>query len=380
MRNSFFALMKKDFRLMLSAKFFLLAAGSLILYSCYIHFVYVNLDDELFPVYCYDLEHMQDSGTGRDGTSIHDSGPSRVSTGIHSSGPSRDDTSLPDNGSALDDSPLRAVGASLPNLIYVSTMDELQESCADGYSVGIDLSGETPRIHMVSCGMDTLDNLRAAYAVFRMESEDTRPAACIGNDGKEMKNRREITAEFLFFELAAVGFLGLAAMLFKEKEMGVIRIHAVLPVQSSAFILSKLDLILLADLTFTALLTLISLGPAEGLAVLPAVLLHAGILSLIMALVGFLCAVALPDFKQFSLLYLVLAIFITTPVFMAGQMGIEFGWMKFHPMYHLFMAMKHAYFRRPTVSIFYYAACASAVFLLFFLAKWTLALEMKREG
>ena len=109
MRNSFFALMKKDFRLMLSAKFFLLAAGSLILYSCYIHFVYVNLDDELFPVYCYDLEHMQDSGTGRDGTGIHGSGPSRVSTGIHSSGPSRDDTSLPDNGSALDDSPERTV-------------------------------------------------------------------------------------------------------------------------------------------------------------------------------------------------------------------------------------------------------------------------------
>ena len=162
--------------------------------------------------------------------------------------------------------------------------------------------------------------------------------------------------------------------------MGVIRVHAVLPVQSSAFILSKLGLILLADLAFTALLTLVNLGPAEGLSVLPAVLLQAGILSLIMALVGFLCAVALPDFKQFSLLYLVLAIFITTPVFMAGQMGIEFGWMKFHPMYHLFMAMKHAYFRRPTVSIFYYAACASAVLLLFFLAKWALTREMKREG
>lgn len=371
MKSSFFALMKKDFRLMVSAKFFLLAAGSLILYSCYIHFVYVNLDDELFPVYCYNPEHMQDGGTGRDDRSI------------------------------------RAAGASLPNLIHVSTIDELQEACADGYSVGIDLSGEAPRIHMVSCGMDTLDNLRAAYAVFRMESEDTlltvpeadsedrlptasemdswdairtSPAACIGNDGKEMKNRREITAEFLFFELAAVGFLGLAAMLFKEKEMGVIRVHAVLPVQRSAFILSKLGLILLADLAFTALLTLINLGPAEGLSVLPAVLLQAGILSLIMALVGFLCAVALPDFKQFSLLYLVLAIFITTPVFMAGQMGIEFGWMKFHPMYHLFMAMKHAYFRRPAVSIFYYAACASAVLLLFFLAKWALTREMKREG
>lgn len=455
MKSSFFALMKKDFRLMVSAKFFLLAAGSLILYSCYIHFVYVNLDDELFPVYCYDPEHMQDSGTGRDGagphgsasnrngtslhssspdrddTSLHGSGSGRNDISLHDSGPSRDDSSLPYNGSAMDDRSLWAAGSSLPSLIHVSTMDELQEACTDGYSVGIDLSGEAPRIHMVSCGMDTLDNLRAAYAIFRVESDDTlltvpeadsagtpltvpevdsadtrltvpgvdsedglpiasdinsrdaiqtSPAACIGNDGKEMKNRREITAEFLFFELAAVGFLGLAAMLFKEKEMGVIRVHAVLPVQRSAFILSKLGLILLADLAFTALLTLINLGPAEGLSVLPAVLLQAGILSLIMALVGFLCAVALPDFKQFSLLYLVLAIFITTPVFMAGQMGIEFGWMKFHPMYHLFMAMKHAYFRRPTVSIFYYAACASAVFLLFFLAKWALTREMKREG
>lgn len=377
MKNSFFALMKKDFRLMVSAKFFLLAAGSLILYSCYIHFVYVNLDDELFPVYCYDPEHMQDGGTGRGGA------------GIHGSASNRNGTSLPDNGSGRDDCSLRAAGASLPSLIHVNTMDELLEACADGYSVGIDLSGEAPRIHMVSCGMGTLDNLRAAYAVLRAESYDplltvpairTRPASCIGIDGKEMKNRREITAEFLFFELAAVGFLGLAAMLFKEKEMGVIRVHAVLPVQSSAFILSKLGLILLADLTFSALLTLINLGSAEGLAVLPAVLLQAGILSLIMALVGFLCAVALPDFKQFSLLYLVLAIFITTPVFMAGQMGIEFDWMKFHPMYHLFMAMKHAYFRRPTVSIFYYVACASAVFLLFFLAKWALTREMKREG
>ena len=46
MCGSFFALLKKDFRLMVSSKFFLLAIGSLILYTCYINFVYVKLDQE----------------------------------------------------------------------------------------------------------------------------------------------------------------------------------------------------------------------------------------------------------------------------------------------------------------------------------------------
>ena len=42
MLKGFFHLLKKDFRLMVSGKFFLLALASLLLYSCYINFVYVN--------------------------------------------------------------------------------------------------------------------------------------------------------------------------------------------------------------------------------------------------------------------------------------------------------------------------------------------------
>ena len=93
--------------------------------------------------------------------------------------------------------------------------------------------------------------------------------------------------------------------------MGVIRVHGILPVNRTMFILSKLSVFLVSDLAFAALLTVINLGLGPGAAVLPAVLLQAGILSLIMALIGFFCAVRLPDFKQFSLLYLVLAVFIT---------------------------------------------------------------------
>ena len=51
MWRGFLALLKKDFKLMLSGRFFLLALGSLILYSCYINFVYINLDQNIYPVY-----------------------------------------------------------------------------------------------------------------------------------------------------------------------------------------------------------------------------------------------------------------------------------------------------------------------------------------
>ena len=99
MKLTFFTLLKKDFRLMLAARFFLLAAGSLALYSCYINFVYVKLDDEMFPVCCFD----------------------------------------PDG---------RLEGTADP-VINVNTIEELTAACGDGLSVGIDLSGETPRIQMV---------------------------------------------------------------------------------------------------------------------------------------------------------------------------------------------------------------------------------------
>ena len=330
MRGSFFALLKKDFRLMVSSKFFLLAIGSLILYSCYINLVYVKIDQEIFPVYLYDPEQIQE------------------------------------NISA--------------DVISVYSPDELQNACEDGYSIGIDASDGTPGIIMASCGIDRLDQLRHSYAVSKLSSGNSRKAQIIGPNDKDMKSRREITAEFLFFELAAVGFLGLASMLFKEKQMGVIRVHAVLSVQKGAFILSKLTLILFADLLFAALLTLCNLGVTAGAEVLPAVLVQAGILSMIMAMAGFFFSITLPDFKQFSLLYLVLAVFITTPVFLAGQTGVEMAWIKFHPMYHLFAAMKNAYFQAPVKNGFYYAGCLMSIFLLFLLARYGLDREMKREG
>ena len=227
MWRRFLALLKKDFKLMLSGRFFLLALGSLILYSCYINFVYINLDQNIYPVYLYDPLHTQSTASAE--------------------------------------------------ITEVDSIEKLQAESRDGYAVGIDASNGTPEIIMVSSGIDSTDRYRAAYANFLLSPKLHTAAEIIGQDNKEMKNRREITCEFLFFELTAVGFLGLASLLFKEKQMGLIRVHGVLPVGKTAFIVSKLGLFLLSDLVFATLLTVINLGIPMGLSVLPHVLLQTGI-------------------------------------------------------------------------------------------------------
>lgn len=330
MWRGFSQLLKKDFKLMLSSKFFLLALISLILYSCYINFVYVNIDQEMYSVYLYD--------------------------------------------------PQDKLSVSSEYITKVDSRDVLETACADQYSIGFDFSADKPELYMLSCGLDSTDHYRMIWSEAVLSGIVEGQADVIGANNKEMKSRREITAEFLFFELSAVGFLGLASMLFKEKQMGVIRVHGILPVRRSMFILSKLLLLLVADLMFTTLLTVINLGLPYAFDVLPEVLLQASILSLIMALVGFFCAIRLPDFKQFSLFYLVLAIFVTTPVFLAGQTGITWDWIVYHPMYHMFEAMKGAYFSVSVAEAPYYLICLGGIILLFLLAYQTLNREMTKEG
>ena len=50
--------------------------------------------------------------------------------------------------------------------------------------------------------------------------------------------------------------------------MGVIRVHAILPVRKDLFLLSKLAVFLLSDLAFAVLLTLLNVGLNDGAAVL----------------------------------------------------------------------------------------------------------------
>ncbi|MDO4281650.1 MAG: ABC transporter permease [Peptococcaceae bacterium] len=323
-------LLRKDFKLMLSSKFFLLAIISLVLYSCYINFVYVHLDQEMIPVYLYD--------------------------------------------------PQRQVAVDSEYMTRLDSRVALETACADSYAVGFDFSGAESELYMRASGLDTTDHYRMIWGEAVLSGQMDGQTNIIGSNNKEMKNRREITAEFLFFELTAVGFLGLASMLFKEKQMGVMRVHGILPIPRGLFIFSKLMLLLLSDLVFTILLTLINLGVPTALDVLPGVLLQASLLSMMMTLIGFLCAIWLQDFKGFSLFYLVLAVFVTTPVFLAGQTGISWDWMVYHPMHYVFTAMKAAFFSATPEGVPYYLCCLGTILLLALLSYRALNRELTREG
>ncbi len=329
-----YSLLKKDCRMMASGKFFLVAFGSLLLYTLFIHFGYLNFMEDnadIYPVYLYDP-----AGTY-----------TQVSPLIHS----------------------------------VTSEEELNKVLAGdaGSGVGIHVKDGKPNI-VLYAGTQKVDRHRADYALSLLHSGSEYKTETIGDNTPEMKQRREITCELLFIEIVAVGFLGIASVLFKEKQMGVIRVHAIMPLYKSLFVCSKVFLFLLADLVFAVLMVLFNVGFQEAGGILPAVLAQTGILSLIMALTGFCCAMLLKDFKQFSLAYLVIALFTATPVFLSANTAIKMEWIIYHPFYQVYMGLKNAFFGMPVTSPVYYIGAACVIILLFGITTAAFRKEMEKEG
>ena len=330
METGFWPLFKKDCRMLASGKFFLMAIGFLALYTAYVNLGYIRfMQMEPYNVYLYD--------------------------------------------------PIGTQTEKSPLVQTVSSMEDMDAALlADANGVGLDASGGDVRVVLYK-GAEHVDRHRADYALSLLRPSSSPAPEVLGTNTPEQKARKEITCELLFFELAAVGFLGIAAVLFKEKGMGVIRVHAILPLRKDLFLLSKLAVFLLSDLVFAVLLTLLNVGLTDGAAVLPAVLLQTAILSLIMALVGLLCALLLKDFRQFTLAYLVIAIFAATPVFLSANTSIKFDWISYHPFYHIYMGLKNAYFGTG-ISPVYYVGAVGVIVLLFLVVRLAFHREIGKEG
>lgn len=331
MWKNFCSLFKKDCQIMIAGKFFLLALGSLLLYTLFINFGYVKfMTAELYHVYLYDPQGTQQ----------------QVSDFIRP----------------------------------VTSLDELDEALTvDTTSVGIDASSGTPNI-ILYYGSEKVDRHRIDYARSLLHPDNGYTAKTVGTNTPELKQRKEISCELLFIEIVAVGFLGIASVLFKEKQMGVIRVHAVLPLKKSLFILSKITVFLLSDLIFAVLMTVFNVGLADAIYILPAILVQTAILSLIMALAGFGCTMLLNDFKQFSLAYLVIAIFAAAPVFLAANTSIKMAWIGWHPFYQIYMGLKNAYFGTPITTPVYYICSACGIIILFIIIQIAFRKEMGKEG
>ncbi len=329
--KSFCSLFKKDLKLLVSGKFFLMSIGFLFLYTLYVNLGYVRIMDAgIYNVYLYDPVGTQKT----------------ISPSVHK----------------------------------ISTKEEFDGALLnDTNSVGIDVGTGEPELVFYR-GAEGMDRHRADYASALMYPSESLHAEVIGCNTPEQKARKEITCELLFFEIAAVGFLGIASVLFKEKGMGVIRVHAVLPIRRNLFLLSKLTVFLLSDLVFAVLLTALNVGLADMAAILPAVLLQTMILSVIMALTGLICALLLKDFRQFTLLYLLITIFAATPVFMAANTTVKPEWIRYHPFYHIYMGLKNAYFGMPVDNLLYYAGCMAAIMALFAGAWYVFHREVEKEG
>ena len=328
MGKDFRAIFWKDIRMLVSGKFFLLAMGALALYTLYVNFGYVRLVElSMYKVCLWDPQ-----------------------------------------GICVDGSLLLQRASSREEL------DRMLFEDPDG--VGIDLSRGKAEF-LLYRSTPQVERYLEDYARSLLRPQEDFKAEVLGAFTTEEKQRREITCELLFFELSAVGFLGIAAVLFREKGMGVLRVHACLPVRGRLFLLSKLAVFLLSDLCFAILLTLLNVGVGPGLTILPDVLVETVILSLFMALIGLCCALFLQDFRQFTMIYLVIAVFVATPVFLSANTSVKAGWILFHPFYHLYMGMKNAFFGTPGESFFYYAGAAVGIGLLYMLTAAAFSREMR---
>lgn len=331
MWKNFCTLFKKDCQMMLAGKFFYVAFGSLLIYTLFINFGYINfMNAELYNVYLYDPQRTQQE---------------------------------------------------VSELIYpVTSLEELNAALStDTNGVGIDASSGTPNI-VFYFGSEKADNHRADYALSLLRQSDKYAAQAVGSNTPELKQRKEMSCELLFVEIIAVGFLGIASVLFKEKQMGVIRVHAVLPLKQSLFIISKIMVFLLSDLIFAALMTVLNIGFPNAVGILPAVLVQTAILSLIMALTGFGCTMLISDFRQFSLAYLIIAIFAAAPVFLSANTSVKMAWIDWHPFYHVYLGLKNAYFGMPVTNPVYYICSACGVVILFLIVQTAFHKEMGKEG
>lgn len=325
------ALLQKDCRMMISGKFFLMAAGSLLLYTLFIRFCYLNfMEMDIYNVCLYDPAHT-----------------------------------------LTDVSPLVHPADSL---------EELEKFLAeDANGVSVTVKDGKPEA-ILYAGAEKIDRHRADYALSLLRPGRKYTPETVGYNTPEMKMRKEITCELLFIEIVAVGFLGIASLLFREKQMGVIRVHAILPLPKGLFIFSRVFLFLVTDLAFGTLMSLLNVGPAQTAKVLPDLLIQTALLSLIMALVGFGCAMLLKDFRQFSLAYLVIALLVTAPVFLTANTSVKMTWINCHPFYHLYMGLKNAFFGVPVTNPVYYICACSAVIALSAVVSAALSREMRKEG
>lgn len=304
-------LVKKDIKLIFNVKFILLLIVPLIAYSLYISFFYINLDVEPLHIYYFG------------GGSI---------------------TSTPSN--------------------HINIVNDIVEfnRIDDEMSVKVDFLDGQPRITLCSFGSDSNDRLIVGYSLAKLFSEKQNPLVTVGNYNRNEKLRREMTCEVLFFVIITMIFMGASSILFKEKDMGVLKIFKISPVSIVPFIISKCIIFLIINLVIAVFLIYVNIGYMYIYEIMELIWLDVAILSIIVVLTSHLCLFLLSNFKQFSLLFAFVITFMMSPVFLMANTPVHVPGIEYYPLHVMYMSLKAGFFGRSSIDVHYYLA--SFVFVL----------------
>ncbi len=316
MLKQFAVLLKKDIKLIIRHKFLLVMLASLVIYSLYINFIYVSEGTKPIETNIYVLYEEQEQNL------------------------------TSENG-------------------YITTVEDEEalinalEMDSDGIGIRIDKSGNPDSVILYHVS-EKSDNLKALYGLNRViDGYDGLevPISYLQKGDLELKQRATMASVIIFFEIAAISFLGVAALFFKEKSMGVIKLYGILPASKVLYISSKVLLFLVLEIIFAVLMCLLNVGVEYSLQILPQVVLQVILLSPIMVLLGFLFALVYNNLKQFIFAYTLIIVMVTSPVFLFVTTSLEWDGIYALPTYYAYSSLYNAMLGNPNPILLYSLAC-----------------------
>ncbi len=330
MIKQFLAVLRNDFKAVFRSKQYLILLGSLLLYSFYINFIYSQGDIPGYQVYVYDA--LTQSGSAAEITQVN----------------------------------------SEQGLYDMLNMDR--------EAIGVVKSKSGSKIIYNDTGSPRLNNLKYYYAwqATGRESADYN-TQILGSITQSEQKRIEMTSVVVFFEITAISFLSIAALFFKEKQMGIIKVYSILPVKKSMLVLSKIVVFLVLKICFVLLMGLLNLDIAYFQQIVLKVMTQILVLSPLMVLLGFMCSLQYRNFKQFVFAYTVIIVAFTSPVFLFVNTQLNWRGIRYFPTYHLYNNLRQVFFNRATPSAGYYLVCGATLIILYLINLKMINREMKRS-
>ncbi|QOR34717.1 ABC transporter permease [Clostridium sp. 'deep sea'] len=331
MVKQFIAILKNDFKCVIKSNQYLILICSLLVYTLYINCIYINNNVNPYPII------------------ILDSYKSSLISDTHVS--------------------------------YVDNEQQLyQELQNNKEAIAVKTANKKSEIVIIDSGSEKINNLKKLYVTSKLKSTNIKADfEVLGTISFKQHKRIEMTSVVIFFEITAISFLTIAALFFKEKEQGILKISSIMPIKKHYLILSKIIVFLLLDICFVVILCLLNIGYSYFMTVLINVLIQVLLLSPIMVMLGFIFSLLYRNFKQFIFAYTGIIILFTSPVFLFVNTPFKWSAIEYFPTYYLYTNLHKALYNKLNMSLVSYLVYILVLILLFIINTRLIRNEMKRS-